>query len=44
MEKEKCANINKKLVIREFKFIVEKEHRILIDPLKYLFEIKDKGI
>ena len=42
MEKEKCDIINKKLISREIKFIVEKEYNILIVPLKELFELKDK--
>ena len=43
-EKEKCEEINKKLINRAIKFIVEKEYNILIVPLKELFELKDKEI
>ena len=43
-EKEKCEEINKKLINKEIKFIVEKEYNILIVPLKELFELKDKEI
>ena len=44
IEKEKCESINNKLKNREIKFIVEKEYSILIEPLKELFEIKNKEI
>jgi hypothetical protein len=44
MEKEKCDKINKKLISKEIKFIVEKEYNILIVPLKELFELKDKEL
>ena len=42
IEKEKCEEINKKLIEKEIKFIVEKDYNILIVPLKRLFQLKDK--
>ena len=44
LEKERCEEINKKLIEREIKFIVEKDYNILIVPLKQLFELKDKDV
>ena len=42
LEKEKCEEINNKLIEKEVKFIVETDYNILIVPLKKLFELKDK--
>ena len=41
-EVEKCEEINKNLISKEFKFIVETDNALMIEPLKELFDIKDK--
>ena len=43
-EKEKIEKINKKLINREIKFIIENEYKLLITNVKDLFELKDKEI
>ena len=46
-EKEKCEKINKKIINKEVKFIIENEYNILVSPfapLKELFDYKDKQI
>ncbi len=43
-EPDKVGDINKNLINKEFKFVVEKDNSLLIEPLKELFEIKDKEI
>ena len=44
INKEECERINKSLINKQIKFIVESEHSCFIVPLKGLFEIKDKEI
>ena len=43
-EPEKFGEINRNLISKEFKFVVEKDNALLIEPLKDLFDIKDKEI
>ena len=43
-ESDKIGEINKNIITREVKFVVEKENASLIEPLKELFEIKDKEL
>jgi hypothetical protein len=42
LENQESQEINKNLINKGIKFVVEKEHSMLIMPLKDLFEIKDK--
>ena len=44
IEKEQCENINKNLISRGIKFIVENENNMLIIPMKELFMLKDKDV
>ena len=41
-EPEKFGEINRNLISRDFKFVVEKDNALLIEPLRDLFYIKDK--
>ena len=41
-ENEKVEEINKNLINKEFKFIVETNNALMIEPLKEIFDIKDK--
>ena len=41
-EKEECEKINKNLINKGVIFVVEKENYLLTEPLKELFELKDK--
>ena len=43
-EPEKFGEINRNLISKDFKFVVEKDNALLIEPLKDLFYIKDKEI
>ena len=43
-ESDKIGEISKNIISREVKFVVEKENDSLIEPLKELFELKDKEI
>ena len=43
-ESDKVGEINKNLINREFKFVVETDNYLMIEPLKELFEVKDKEI
>ena len=43
-ESDRVGEINKNIVGREVKFIVEKENGEAIEPLKELFELKDKEL
>ena len=43
-ESDKVGEINKNLISREFKFVVESENSIMVEPLKELFDIKDKEL
>ena len=43
-EPEKFGEINRNLISKEFKFVVEKDNALLIESLKDLFDIKDKEI
>ena len=43
-ESDKVGEINKNLISREFKFVVERENSIMVEPLKELFDIKDKEL
>ena len=41
-EPDKIDEINKNIISREFKFVVEKDNSLMVEPMKELFEIKDK--
>ena len=41
-ENVECEKINKNLINKGVKFVVEEESRYSIGPLKELFELKDK--
>ena len=43
-EPDKIDEINKNIISREFKFVVEKDNSLMVEPMKELFEIKDKEI
>jgi len=43
-EPEKFGEINRNLISKDFKFVVEKDNALLIEPLRDLFYIKDKEI
>jgi len=43
-EPEKYGEINRNLISKGFKFVVEKDNAVLIEPLKDLFYIKDKEV
>ena len=43
-ESDRVGEINKNIISREFKFVVERESSMLIEPLKELFDIKDKEL
>ena len=43
-EPDKAGDINKNLINKEFKFVVEKDNTLMIEPFKELFEIKDKEV
>ena len=43
-ESDKCAEINRNLINKEFKFIVEKASALEVESVKELFELKDKEI
>ena len=43
-ESDKCAEINRNLINKEFKFIVEKASALEVERVKELFELKDKEI
>ena len=41
-EPDKIDEINKNIISREVKFVVEKDNSLMVEPMKELFEIKDK--
>mgnify|MGYP002855482812 FL=1 len=43
-EPDKAGDINKNLINKEFKFVVEKDNTLMIEQFKELFEIKDKEV
>ena len=43
-ESDRVGEINKNIISREFKFVVERENAMLIEPLKEIFDIKDKEL
>ena len=43
-EIDKIGEINKNIMSREVKFIVEKDNSLMIEPLKEIFDVKDKEV
>ena len=43
-ESDKCDEINKNLMSKEFKFVVERECALEVESVKELFELKDKEV